>query len=300
MKKFFLLRRIRGDKKRITKFSIFFLLFFSLFLGKGISNSENETSHSPSSKEILKALEKSYPKRITKVNFTDSFSLEIDQTQLYLKEGRLLPLEKLEEWKEYRSNGFYYYSQKLPELEPLTPQLKNFLKQKALARYPLFNNLLYQATSHEEIEASIQRVSFMGFSVNVHKLLVDPLSRVESDLKKRVKRGDVEIQNFFDSLETVGGFHWRNIAGSQSRSYHSYGIAIDLIPKSYEGKFAYWQWVEGRDWETLPYSERWEVPPVIVEAFYQNGFVWGGTWRTFDNIHFEYRPELIYLSKLRK
>ncbi|MCK5249849.1 MAG: M15 family metallopeptidase, partial [Spirochaetaceae bacterium] len=39
-------------------------------------------------------------------------------------------------------------------------------------------------------------------------------------------------------------------------------------------------------------------PEAVVEAFEKNGFIWGGKWFLFDQIHFEYRPELIILGQL--
>jgi hypothetical protein len=31
----------------------------------------------------------------------------------------------------------------------------------------------------------------------------------------------------------------------------------------------------------------------IVRVFERHGFIWGGRWRHYDTMHFEYRPELI-------
>ncbi|WP_372236783.1 M15 family metallopeptidase [Campylobacter pinnipediorum] len=30
----------------------------------------------------------------------------------------------------------------------------------------------------------------------------------------------------------------------------------------------------------------------MVDVFEKNGFIWGGRWKHFDTMHFEYRPEL--------
>ncbi|HNY22827.1 MAG TPA: M15 family metallopeptidase, partial [Treponemataceae bacterium] len=38
-------------------------------------------------------------------------------------------------------------------------------------------------------------------------------------------------------------------------------------------------------------------PAAVVEAFEREGFVWGGKWLLWDNMHFEYRPELLVLQK---
>jgi len=34
----------------------------------------------------------------------------------------------------------------------------------------------------------------------------------------------------------------------------------------------------------------------FVSAFEHQGFVWGGKWLFFDNMHFEYRPEILIFS----
>jgi hypothetical protein len=38
------------------------------------------------------------------------------------------------------------------------------------------------------------------------------------------------------------------------------------------------------------------VHPEIVKIFEKYGFIWGGKWFVFDNMHFEYRPEILILS----
>ncbi len=35
------------------------------------------------------------------------------------------------------------------------------------------------------------------------------------------------------------------------------------------------------------------VPQAVVDAFEAEGFIWGGRWKHYDTMHFEYRPELL-------
>ena len=44
----------------------------------------------------------------------------------------------------------------------------------------------------------------------------------------------------------------------------------------------------------MPYR-RWIPPKAVIEAFESEGFIWGGKWTLWDNMHFEYRPELLYI-----
>ena len=86
-----------------------------------------------------------------------------------------------------------------------------------------------------------------------------------------------------------GTFVWREIAGTNRLSMHSFGIAIDLNPS-----LPYWR-TEPHP-ETMP-ARRKAFPPEILAAFEAEGFIWGGKWAAFDLMHFEYRPELILKAK---
>lgn len=91
----------------------------------------------------------------------------------------------------------------------------------------------------------------------------------------------------------VGTFNWRFVAGTNRLSMHAYGAAIDFeFPKSVR---YYWRWAASGASLGVEY-------PVhvlddaklgqVVRIFENHGFIWGGKWRHFDTMHFEYRPEL--------
>ena len=46
----------------------------------------------------------------------------------------------------------------------------------------------------------------------------------------------------------------------------------------------------------IPNSKRWMPPKKFIDIFEKEGFIWGGNWVNFDNMHFEYRPELLYFN----
>ncbi|WP_156679453.1 M15 family metallopeptidase [Sphingomonas profundi] len=87
---------------------------------------------------------------------------------------------------------------------------------------------------------------------------------------------------------TSGSYACRAIAGTEARSMHGYGAAIDLASRYGD----YWRWsrsgVPGRT-----------IPPAIVAVFERHGFIWGGKWAHFDSFHFEYRPEIIAVARDR-
>jgi hypothetical protein len=93
------------------------------------------------------------------------------------------------------------------------------------------------------------------------------------------------------ALKRAGTFNWRNIAGTKRLSVHSFGAAIDL-DTSYAD---YWRWAGGKPSNVPAYKNR--MPLEIVEIFERHGFIWGGRWYHYDTMHFEYRPELIAISR---
>lgn len=86
-----------------------------------------------------------------------------------------------------------------------------------------------------------------------------------------------------------GTFYYRNISGTKLLSAHSFGIAIDLV---YNRK-DYWKWASREEGQKRLES----YPKEIVEIFEKNNFIWGGKWGHFDLFHFEYRPEIIMMSR---
>jgi hypothetical protein len=91
-------------------------------------------------------------------------------------------------------------------------------------------------------------------------------------------------------LTHIGGtFNWRNIAGTNRHSMHSFGMTID-INTTYSD---YWQWACKCTAEDANVKYKNRVPQIIIDIFEKYGFIWGGKWYHYDTMHFEYRPELL-------
>jgi hypothetical protein len=89
-------------------------------------------------------------------------------------------------------------------------------------------------------------------------------------------------------LTNIGGtFNWRVISGTTRLSAHSFGITID-INTAYSN---YWQWDCGCKNEEAALGYKNRIPMGIVAIFEKHGFIWGGRWKHYDTMHFEYRPE---------
>lgn len=88
----------------------------------------------------------------------------------------------------------------------------------------------------------------------------------------------------------AGVFSCRAVADTGRLSMHSYAAAIDLNTAVSD----YWLWRGSKD-GMRPYRNR--IPQEIVDIFERHGFIWGGKWRHYDTMHFEYRPELLGMRR---
>lgn len=259
----------------------------------------------PGEKEV-RALAASWPQRIAETAVRDGeWMLRIDQTWFAWADGRLLPEEERGRAGEYAGLSFYRYPLELPPLAPLDEQTAARLRERVREsernpprRNDAFLGLLLGAANRAETEARIVRTEVAGFTVYVHEAIAGPLALVSEELAA-LKAANPEVKAFLRGLVEMNGYNYRFVDGTRTRSYHSYGLAVDLIPRSYGGRHAYWRWAMAKapDWWTVPYERRWMVPAPVVEAFERHGFVWGGKWLFFDTMHFEYRPEVLLLAR---
>jgi hypothetical protein len=89
------------------------------------------------------------------------------------------------------------------------------------------------------------------------------------------------FQTFLRSLwqtgyrpQSIGGYSYRNIAGTNTRSLHSYGLAIDIDPQLNPVQHA------GGHMQT-------SFPPEIRRLAAMYGLSWGGSWSSYkDPMHF--------------
>ena len=278
-----------------------------------------EEPRSSRAEQVINALAAAYPRRIEKAEFrNEDWALLMDGAWYYYAGGRMLPEELLDDAAAYSGSlSVPAYQKDLPPwTEPSPEQAARFRERGTgntggnaanndnserprTRRSYHFHEALWQAGSSAESSRRVERIVFLGKTVVVHSGIVETLSLVEERIKIAAA-ADPQVQSWVSSIGEMHGWNWRNVAGSQSRSYHSYGIAIDILPRSLGGRETYWQWAAqgGREWWNVPYENRYHPPDAAVKAFEAYGFVWGGKWALFDTMHFEYRPEVLLLNGL--
>ena len=223
-------------------------------------------------------------------------------TEFYWADGSFLPESELANKDKYWSL-LYSYSTELEDPANFTEEqkerIKNFSstenRQEGAGTPMFFFDALYDAGTRRSLETNIVRISFLGKLTNVHKRMREPLKRVEQKINKLAET-EQEVKSFLANLKSCDAYYWRIIEGTNRKSFHSLGIALDILPISQEGKQIYWSWAKIKypdTWMVLPLKNRWMPPESVIKCFEEEGFIWGGKWVIYDNMHFEYHPELI-------
>ena len=113
----------------------------------------------------------------------------------------------------------------------------------------------------------------------------EALQKVSNELDKLPDRFLVYLR------PSQGTYNCRPIMGTDRRSAHGYGIAIDIAAAHSH----YWLSSKPDSGGRIRYKN--EIPWEIVRIFEKHGFIWGGKWYHYDTMHFEYRPEIIGAAK---
>ena len=223
-------------------------------------------------------------------------------TEFYWANASFLPAEELANKDKYWPL-LYNYSKELADPADYTEEEKALIQEfgsdesrKNGAGTPMFLfDAIYDSATRSSLETHIKRIDFLGKKTNVHDRMLEPLKRVQTAIFELAKT-DTKVQAFLDNLSSTDAYSWRIIDGTNRKSFHSVGIALDILPKSQGGKQIFWSWAADKypkTWMLIPLSNRWMPPESVINAFEKEGFIWGGKWVIYDNMHFEYHPELI-------
>ncbi len=209
----------------------------------------------------------------------------VDKTWIYYRDGRLL--------SERNRNNSHRYDSLFSEYDRTGP----VEKLPRGSRLPRSRDLLHAmfGRSESQVRKHCLTLTFLNHEVNVNRLAAQALRQIEREIYAAAST-DPEVRAFVQDLSVIYSFHRKNVKGSRTLSFHAYGLALDLIPRSYNGQHANWAWSRTykRYWYRIPAEERWSPPRMVMNAFKRHGFIWGGDWIRFDCVHFEYRPEIAF------
>ncbi|MDR3115730.1 MAG: M15 family metallopeptidase [Treponema sp.] len=263
-------------------------------------------AEAPRGEQVMKALAVAYPDRIEGAVYKDGdWAVSIRGVFYYYAQGRLLPEALRDQVAVYDPQPFYRYPAELPPWTPPGPEETARLKSQADRRrlHPPkrsrhFYDALWRASTKDSAYERVKTIRFLGRNVLVHYAILEELALVEERIYAEA-RTNPQVRQWINGIASISGWNWRNIADSESRSFHAYGAALDLLPKS-SGLATYWLWTARTtgEWWSVPYEKRLHPPDAVIKAFEAYGFIWGGKWFFYDTMHFEYRPEILLLSNL--
>ena len=139
---------------------------------------------------------------------------------IYFRDGRMLSESRLDREHECDPH-FYAY--------PLGPLAGPFGEPGELPTYCSdFLESLWGSTERE-VRGHGRSVRFLDHRLYVNELLVEPLARVERNIRSAAAV-DPEVVAWLDDLQITYSFDYREIAGSANRSRHSWGLAVDFVP----------------------------------------------------------------------
>lgn len=317
----------------IKKKIIFLLLVFSIFsiCFAAKNNKKNKTVPANEKKsdtdinwkdtgrsvhDEVSILKKAYPQIEFVIDFDseqNDYTVEVKRGNVskvyYWCEGLYLPKEQLaNKEKYYRVITNYINTLQDPAefSEERIKAIKQFSskenRKKSSFSSKFIFDTIYDAGNRKHTEWHLDQVKFLGKYCTVHEDIVAPLSRVEKSILELSKTNE-DVKSFVDTLYSCQAYNWREIRDAGTRSFHSYGIAIDILPVKWTKKIIYWGFEKNEgneDWMLIPVKDRWMPPESVIRAFENEGFIWGGYWAVWDNMHFEYHPELVIASKTLK
>jgi len=149
---------------------------------------------------------------------------------------------------------------------------------------PLFVAMYGDCTKHEV--KNLRTIKWLPKHVG-GSVTITRINGVDKALEEVSRELDQLPNDLIKYLKpSAGTYNCRAIAGTNNKSMHAYGAAIDISSK-YSN---YWRWSLGSKGEPI---WRNQIPIQIVRIFERHGFIWGGYWYHYDTMHFEYRPELL-------
>ncbi len=275
---------IVADLRSLTKkFTVLIMLISVLITACG-NNFQKETSIKYAGRNTADSINiKNIPAKLLKLVRSYPALLDsADENNLYWKDGTVMIYD------DGISNKSHDEMLDNPDIEDMLlqdyvkgeqwdiPPAENF--EPGRIRYEPFFLKMYGSSS-AEVSSNVESVTWVDGS----ELMFSKVNGASDSLKKVIEELNQLPQEFKKYLVNPGGtFVWRNIAGTDRLSNHSFATAIDINTKY----SAYWKWNKN-----LTYQN--QIPIEIVEIFEKYGFIWGGKWYHYDTMHFEFRPELL-------
>jgi peptidoglycan LD-endopeptidase CwlK len=269
---------------------IYIILLFQFYSCSKINettiNKARKTSPKNSNDKPVKSKTKSIPDGLLKlVKAYPDYLDSADEKNIYWKDGTVM------EWDDGISNKTHDEKLDNADLEDMmsqkyaagenwdSPPEKNF-EPGRIRNEPFFKKMYGNSSS--EVKKHLTTITWLP-NISGENIQITTANGIDEKLKTVSDELEKLPSEFHKYIKNIGGtFNWRNIAGTNRLSTHSFGTSIDINTKYSH----YWQWSGINSYQN-------QIPIEIVLIFEKYGFIWGGKWYHYDTMHFEYRPELL-------
>lgn len=230
---------------------------------------------------FVQCLMEAYPNHI--IGYADNLIYWSDSTTMVYDDGKAKTFVEMMDNADIEDMSHWVYP------DEVTP-----FNDAGRIRCEAFFKKMYGETQ-QQMSRNLTTITWCPSLVG-QRLSISKVNNVNRQLQQASDALDShpEWKVFLSGPSTV---NWRVVAGTNRLSPHSYGITIDMGVKQSN----YWKWDNPKATETDSIAYRNRFPVEIADIFEQYGFIWGGRWYHYDNMHFEYRPEmLLYKQRMQK
>lgn len=273
-------------------FPISLFVFYVVFLSCAENSVNNENGEiiqeSINTESIL--IQDTIPAQVKKllavylccvVGYDEGYVLFRDSTRMIFDDGKIKNDSLLLNAPDIEDMFTYEYECSREDFESVPTGDPGRIRNEA------FFAKIYGA-SKEEVMKNLTTITWcpnlVGKKIKVNKRngVADKFKALSAELDQHPE--------YIEYITNIGGtFNYRKISGTNRLSTHAYGITVDInVSKS-----NYWQWDCRCKNEGGVKGYKNKIPYELVKIFEKHGFIWGGRWRHYDTMHFEYRPELL-------
>ncbi len=292
-----------------SNFNILLIIFLVFELSAVWPQVQAEDSYDTKYRNDLEKILQAYPD----VEFGSSFDTEYDDWKitisaygrvsvLFYADGRFISPEQMADKDHYR-RMIYRYSKELADpadfSQEVISRIKGFSSPESRSSAPVastaFFDAVYDTATAESAEKHLVYMDFLGCRIRPHEKIAGKLAEINDSIK-RLAETEKDVAGFVEQLEHASVYNRRTIRDTAGTSFHTMAIAIDILPVNRPQKKIYWLWERNAgnsEWMLIPIEDRWMPPSSVINLFEKEGFIWGGNWSIWDNMHFEYRPELL-------
>jgi D-alanyl-D-alanine carboxypeptidase len=267
---------LAGSAMRRKRLVLSVALIISMLLGAA-GDAEDRYGAAPQDiKESLDRLVRAYPDKIRAHD--NEFLILRNGEKFRISDGRTN--KTFEELLEEPDIDDMFYARYPLGAEPAQPARN--IDPGRVRFEPLFV-AMYGDCNRNEVAKNLRAIRWLPKHAG-GRVEVTEVNGVANALEAVSRELDELPGNLIKYVKRLAGtYNCRKIAGTNLKSMHAYGAAIDINIRYAN----YWRWARGDQplWRN-------QIPIRIVRIFEKYGFIWGGHWYHYDTMHFEYRPEL--------